>query len=289
MNIAIVLVTHNRLEYTRKAVARLLEDPDEEFDLYLWDNASTDGTPEYIKDSIKDSRIVEVVLSKQNVGQTGAMNYVWSKTRAELIGKVDNDCLVTPGWMRTFTQAHMDIEKLGAVACWHYQHDEFDEDAARKMGKIQSFRNHEIFRHPWVCGSGFLMKRITFQKYGLWEPGRDVGTTDYFLEMALGGEINGWYYPLVLQEHMDDPKSKHSLVTDDESVKMMYDVTYTLRANKIRDMKSRWEARPFVLKNLNADPWQAEHYVGWRAKLSSGIRKISKYLPLLYSKEQSYF
>ena len=150
MSIAIVVVTHNRLEYTRKTITRLLEDPNEEFELYIWDNASKDETPEYIK-SISDPRIVETIVSKENVGQTGAMNYVWNKTKAELVGKLDNDCLVTPGWTRILSQAHRDIENLGAVACWHYPFDEFDESAARKAGKIQTFDSHQIFRHRRVC------------------------------------------------------------------------------------------------------------------------------------------
>ena len=116
MNVTIVLVTHNRLEYTKKTLARLLEDPTEEFDLYLWDNASSDETADFLKDGVKDPRIVDVVLSKKNMGQAGAMNYAWSKTKAELVGKVDNDCMQTPGWTRIFTRAHKDIHQLGAVA-----------------------------------------------------------------------------------------------------------------------------------------------------------------------------
>lgn len=42
MDVAIVVVTHNRLEYTRKTIARLLEDPNEEFDLYILNNVVTD-------------------------------------------------------------------------------------------------------------------------------------------------------------------------------------------------------------------------------------------------------
>ena len=101
MGIAIVVVTYNRLEYTKKTIERLLSDTDD-FDLYIWDNASTDETPEYLKDGLSDPRIQEVILSKENVGQTGAMNYAWSKTKAQLVGKLDNDCLVTPGWTRIF-------------------------------------------------------------------------------------------------------------------------------------------------------------------------------------------
>jgi glycosyltransferase involved in cell wall biosynthesis len=274
MAVALVVITHNRLEYTMKCLARLVENPKEEFELYLWDNASADRTPEYLMDGFKDPRIIEVFLSKENLGQTAAMNYAWSKTKAELVGKLDNDCLVTPGWTQILAKAHHDIDELGAAACWHYPLDELDERKARKAGKIQSFRGHQLLRHPWVCGSGFLMKHSTYKQYGEWQPGADVGTTGYFLRMAVGGKVNGWYFPPVLQEHMDDPRSQHSMVTNDESVRRWYDVTYTLRTKKISNMEERWKRREVVLANLNSGPWRAEAYIGWRAKWNNAAARI---------------
>ena len=273
MSVAIVIVTHNRLEYTKKSLPHLLSSKSD-FDLYIWDNASEDGTPEYLNGGLSDPRIKEIVLSKENLGQTGAMNYVWSKTKAQLVGKVDNDCLPAHNWTEIFAQAHRDIPNLGAVACWHYPLDELDEKAARKRGKIQSFGSHQIFRHPYVCGSGFLMKRSTFQEYGPWKAGCDIGTTYYFLKMALGGYINGWYYPLILQEHMDDLKSEHTLLTDDESIRRLHDVTFSLRTKDIRDIKSRWARRHFVLRNLNYNPWDVRYYVGWRGKIRNLRERI---------------
>lgn len=67
MLISLVIPTHNRLEYTQKTIPRLLEDPTEEFELYLWDNASTDETAEYLK-SLDDPRIMAVHISKTNEG-----------------------------------------------------------------------------------------------------------------------------------------------------------------------------------------------------------------------------
>jgi GT2 family glycosyltransferase len=280
MNVAIVLVTYNRLEYTKKSIPRLLEDPGEKFDLYLWDNASTDGTQEYLQ-NLKDPRIVETICSKDNQGQTAAMNYVWSKTKAELISKLDNDCLVTPGWTRILSEAHKDIKNLGAVACWHYPIEEFNESAVRKAGKIQTFGNHQIFRHPWVCGSAFIMKRRSFQKYGLWKKGRNIASTYYFLKMALAGEINGWYYPLILQEHMDDPKSKHSLIKTEKGIQKMQELTFSLRTEGINDMESRMARREFILKNLFYDPWEARHYSGLRVKFRRGVKKIRQIISKL--------
>jgi glycosyltransferase involved in cell wall biosynthesis len=273
MSVALVVPTHNRLEYTQKAIHRLLEDTKEDFELYLWDNASTDDTAEYLK-SLNDPRIIDVYISKTNEGQVGAMNWAWSKTSAKLVGKLDNDCLVTPGWTRILSNAHKEIDRLGAIACWHYPLAEFNENTVRKAGKIQKFGQHEIFRHPWVCGSAFLIKKHTFKKYGLWEKGCNVGTTAYFLNMSLGGEINGWYYPLVLQEHMDDPLSSHCLIKDDKTLLDVYDITYTLRNKKIITYKQRVARRSVVLNNLFQDPFDAKYYVGWRSK----IRRVKDFI-----------
>lgn len=120
------------------------------------------------------------------------------------------------------------------------------------------------------------MKRSTFQEYGPWEVGCDAGTTYYFLKMALGGKINGWYYPLLLQEHMDDPRSEHCLVTDDESIRRARNVTYVLRNHNIRNMRDRWKRREIVLENLNSGQWEAKCYVGWRDKLTRGLAWIRK-------------
>ena len=263
MHVTIVLPTYNRLEYTQKTIARLLEDQGEEFDLYLWDNASTDETADYLT-GLKDPRIVEVHISKTNEGQVGAMNWAWSKTKAELVGKLDNDCLPTPGWTRIFAQAHKDIPMLGSLAMWHFPLKEFDDDLAKH--KIHSFSDHQIFRHPWTCGSGFIMKRSAFQKMGTWKPGRYVGTTSYFLKMALAGYINGWYYPLVLQEHMDDPESEHSFFHT-RHFNEAYADSYGYNFANINNMEIYLKKREQIIFNLMTDPFEAGCYTSWRKKI----------------------
>lgn len=271
MKIDLVFVTYNRLEYTRLALRSILGDSTEEFSLTMWDNCSTDGTTEYLKNEVSDPRIADIVFSRENVGQTAAVNEVWSKSKADLIGKLDNDCLVTAGWTRKLAEAHQDIDNLGVIACWHYPLDEFDEAAARKAGKIQKFGNQQILRHPWTCGTGLLVKRQTFTKLG---PIKENATTQYWLRMALEGYINGYYYPLVPQEHMDDPRSSHCVLRDDKSLRKMREVTYVLREHNITTMKERWKRRAGILSNIHSDPWQAEYYVGWRAKLRRAKAKI---------------
>ena len=189
MDIDLVFVTYNRLYYTRLALESLLADHEERFRLTIWDNHSTDGTVEYLKQEVRDARIVDMIFSRENRGPTAAINEVWHNSKAALVGKIDNDCRVTPGWTRTLAQAHQDIPQLGAVACWHFRLEDFDEQKA--FHKIQTFGKHRILRHPYGCGCGFLMKRRGFDEIGPCSTGTNVGLTHYFLQVARRGYING--------------------------------------------------------------------------------------------------
>jgi len=273
MTIDLVFITYNRLHYTKLALASVLADPEEEFSLTIWDNASTDGTSEYLKKNINDHRITNIVYSKVNIGQTAAVNEVWSKSKGDLLGKLDNDCLVTPGWTRTIAQAHKDFDNFGVVACWHFFPEDFNYQLARH--KIQQFGQHRILQHPWTCGTGLLIKRETYRKLG---PIQNNATTQYWLNMALAGYINGFYYPLIYQEHMDDPKSKYCRIIDEESFDSAVSTTVGLQAGRYKDLKGRLQWREEIVRNLLCDPHDPHYYIGWRSKLRSIKTWTRKYI-----------
>ncbi len=265
--IDLAFVTYNRVDYTRKSLASILADPTEEFSLTIWDNASTDGTAEYLRREVRDPRIREIVYSRTNIGQIPAVNQIWSQSKADLLGKLDNDCIMTPGWTRILAKAHEDIPKLGVVACFHFFESDFDY--SRAAHKIQKFGSHRILRHPWTCGTGFLIKRSTYEESG---PIDGDATTHYWIKMALRDYINGFYYPLVFQEHMDDPKSQYCQLKDQATFEAARGVTVTLEHPKINSVGGLYWWRDEVLTNLLDGPWEVRYYVGWR----DWIRKLKK-------------
>jgi len=273
-NTCLVVVTHNRLRYTKLCLESVLADRSSEFELFVWDNGSTDGTGEYLS-SLVDPRLRDVILSPRNEGQTRAMNEAWARSKAPYVAKLDNDCLVTEGWLRVLTEAHRDVEKLGAVACWHYRREDFDDAGAAP--KIAEQSGHKIFRHPWVCGSGFVMKRATYEEMGPWPEGScNIGTTDYFWRMAMSGYINGWYVPLVLQHHMDDPFSPYCSYYDDESLRAIRDITFTLRNFRISTMEERLRRRVRVLEQLNYGSYDPRSYCGVRDRVRRWLPSLDR-------------
>ena len=268
MTIDLVFITCNRLAYTKPALASVLADKTEEFSLTIYDNCSTDGTVEYLRSAVNDPRIADIIFSKENKGQTAAVNEVWSRSKADLVGKLDNDCLVTPGWTRKLAEAHAEIDKLGVVACWHFFEDDFDFERARH--KIETFGRHRILRHPWTCGTGVLIKLDVYARVG---PITANAMTGYWLRMASAGYINGFYYPLILQEHMDDPKSPHSMFSR-VSFEEAYRDSYGYRWAGITDMKRYMESRQQALDNLLDGSYEASSYTGWRGKWNRTVRRM---------------
>lgn len=270
----LVMMTHNRFEYTKLSLPRLLANPSEQFDLTIWDNSSNDGTKEFLQ-TVSDRRIVDIVFSDSNKGQAYVTNKVWSESSAQLVGKVDNDCLVTPGWTEILTQAHEDLPNLAVVGCWHFSPDEFDYERAKH--KIQQFGKHKILRHPWIDGSALLVKRKVYMEHSPCR--KDEYLSGFWKRLALAGYINGFYYPLIYQEHMDYPWSEHFAFS--ERLQEGFKLGVTARNQGIRTVEDAKRWHQVVLQNIIDDPWDVKHYVGWRGKL----RRIKGRLANLHDKK----
>jgi glycosyltransferase involved in cell wall biosynthesis len=272
VTVELAMTTFNRLQYTKLALASILADPSEEFSLTIWDNASTDGTVEYLRNEVRDRRIADIIFSDRNVGQTAAVNEIWGCSKADLLGKVDNDCLVRAGWTRTLADAHKDIDNLGVVACWHFFPEDFNYEKAKH--KIRRFGNHQIFCHPWTCGTGLLIKRETFKKFGRIEKS---ATTGYWLKMAVGGYVNGFYYPLIYQEHMDDPRSVHSGYHN-TSFDEAYKYSYGYQMGAVKNIEEYKKLHEDILENLLTGSAEALYYCGWQSKCRRAAGRIKNKL-----------
>jgi len=266
MKIDLIFIAYNRLPYVKLTLPTLLKDPTEEFSLTIWDNGSTDGTREYLS-SMDDPRIIRKVFPDGNAYLHGAVNNLVRNSSADLIGIVFDDILVTPGWTRTLAQAHADVPEFGMIGSWHFPPEDFDYELAKH--KIQNFGRHQVLRHPWTGVGGGLVKVKTMRECGPLESSR---TTDYWIRMALRGYINGYYFPLIYADHMDDPRSPHTLLKSDEDFQRH--APTTARCHGVSSLDNwvqflRQDA--LFIQTASADPRQ---YIGWRAKFRGLVKKF---------------
>ena len=92
----IIIVTWNGLEYTKKCVDSVQANTkDVKFRFIFVDNNSSDGTIDYLK-KIPDSILIS---NKENIGFAKAMNLGFDKVTAKYTVWLNNDTIVSHGWL----------------------------------------------------------------------------------------------------------------------------------------------------------------------------------------------
>lgn len=104
---SIVIVTHNQMAYTRACVESIRHVTDEPYELIFVDNGSTDETPGYLE-SLSGATVIR---NPENRGFPAAANQGLAAANGAQILLLNNDTLVTTGWLRRMLAAlHRDPE-----------------------------------------------------------------------------------------------------------------------------------------------------------------------------------
>lgn len=119
--VAIVTLTYNKLEEATKLFLDSLYKytNTELFDLVIVDNASTDGTIDYIKDFAKNHNNITIICNNENLGYSKGNNIgiksVIDKDY-EYIALLNNDILFIPNWLENTISVFSENKRLGMIS-----------------------------------------------------------------------------------------------------------------------------------------------------------------------------
>jgi GT2 family glycosyltransferase/tetratricopeptide (TPR) repeat protein/SAM-dependent methyltransferase len=108
---SIVLLTHNELPYTRLCLESIRQYTDAPCELIVVDNASTDGTLDYLR-ALGN---VCVIANAENRGFPAAVNQGLHAATGKQILLLNNDTVVTTGWLDRLLRALASDPKIGLV------------------------------------------------------------------------------------------------------------------------------------------------------------------------------
>jgi glycosyltransferase involved in cell wall biosynthesis len=113
--IAVVVLTHNRVQLLEKCVENVLSRTSESTtEILIWNNGSTDETRQYL-DSLDDPRI-RAIHSDENIGQN-AYARAFRETTAPYLIEIDDDVVDAPdGWDRMLRDAYVRLPDVGFLA-----------------------------------------------------------------------------------------------------------------------------------------------------------------------------
>ncbi|MEW6115780.1 MAG: glycosyltransferase [Nitrospirota bacterium] len=276
MLIKVLMITYNRPEYTRLSLERLCGTAPKNLRVTIWDNASDAATREVVEKFKNHWCVERVIFNETNEKLRRPTNWFWENSLdADLLGKVDDDCLVPEDWCQILAQAHKDIPEAGILACCRFLPEDFNYERASK--KISTFGIHQVLRNCWVQGSGYLMKREVIRRIGFLEP--EETFTTFCIRAAAKGFMNGWYYPFLFEEHMDDPRVPHTGIRSEEDFQRL--IPLSARTFGIRT-REQWIQR-LVTSNQRLQEYSINPYdfIGYRARLNRKIAEIrgKEYFP----------
>lgn len=158
MRLLIVLITHNRSDYTKLTLKALKSTITLPHYLVAVDNASSDATAIYLMNQKKEGKIDNVIINEDNLYPGKACNMGWIEglknyPSATHLMRLDNDMSLEPGW-DTLAQEYFDkIPQLGQVGL------DFD-GGEEKLPKM--YNGMTLYTWPYIVGGPCIIRREIF-------------------------------------------------------------------------------------------------------------------------------
>lgn len=269
MTIDILMVTYDRPEYVRLSLPHLLRTCPSDARVWLWHNGSDEATLQAVKEYA--DAVHRFHHSVENVGLRTPTNWLWAESSGAYLSKVDDDCLPAADWLPVLRAAHEDVPEFGVIGTWRFPDSDVEPDlVAAKLADYPG--GHRLMRNHWVQGSGYLLKRAAVERVGPIAEGESF--TAWCLRTARAGFVNGWIYPFLPEDHLDDPRSPNTIYHTDAD--FMARRPLSAKATGVETVAEWTEQMRRSARVVQEASLDLREYSGWRVRRRSLARRIRK-------------
>ena len=217
--VSVVMPVRNAMPYLDEAVASILSQTHENFELVAGDDGSTDGSGERLDDwARRDSRIRVIRSRGSGLGPSGSGNWVVGAARHELVARMDADDISRADRLRAQIRAL--AGDPGAVMVGSLY--EYVDAQGRTIGG----RDRSVFRRPRcifpVAHGSLMFRRPAFDRVGGYRVECDYWE-DVDLFLRLSGEGRVLVLPDALYRYRYSPTSARH-VSDEARVARALDL-----------------------------------------------------------------
>lgn len=153
--VSIVMLSWNAPEYTKLALESIRRHTAGEYEIIIVDNGSKPETVEWLR-TLQD---VRVIYNRFNRGYAGGNNQAIAAARGEYVVLLNNDVVVTEGWLDGLLAAFDRIPRLGVSAprSNRIAGDQITADAT--YANLDEMREYAATRRSRFSGEGYLTDR----------------------------------------------------------------------------------------------------------------------------------
>lgn len=113
--VSIIVCTYNARDDLKDCLESLDKQEYDNLEIIIVDDASNDGTAEYVNEFQTKSRFkTSIVLNKENLGVAGSRNAGITHASGDIISFTDADCVVDPHWIQELIKGY-DHDRVTAV------------------------------------------------------------------------------------------------------------------------------------------------------------------------------
>ena len=113
--VSVVIPTFNRKELLEKSIESVLAQTLNDFELFIVDDASTDGTAEWLMKNGNSDKRIHVIRLPVNRGCNAARNVAVSRARGRYLAFLDDDDLFLPEQLELTVAKFETTPELGVV------------------------------------------------------------------------------------------------------------------------------------------------------------------------------
>lgn len=188
---SLCMLSFNRPEFLREAVATLHANSRYPFELIVHDDGSDSAVRAVLEEFVDAGLVSTVILnpSGHNQGQGIALNRMFNMAKGDPIIKLDHDLIFHDAWlahvvdilqrngrasMASVFDARRVVEpEIGLLGLFHYHLD----PVASEKCRLATHNGWE--EHTHICGSGFAVTRKCWRKLGPFEEHSDAFAEDW--------------------------------------------------------------------------------------------------------------
>jgi GT2 family glycosyltransferase len=170
---SIVILTHNKLKYTKLCIESIREYTNKnDYEIIIVDNHSTDGTVDWLNKQLD----IKTIFNEENDGFPKGCNQGIKIAEGDNVLLLNNDVVVTPNWLMNLNKCLYSSESIGAVGavsnrCPYYQQINIEYNTIEEM--ICFAKKYNISdKNKWVerlklIGFCICIKRKVIEEVGL--------------------------------------------------------------------------------------------------------------------------
>nr|MDO8078252.1 glycosyltransferase family 2 protein [Candidatus Freyarchaeota archaeon] len=115
LSVSVVLCAYNRKHDVTECIDSILKQDYPDFDVWVVDDASTDGTYEFLKERFGKNKKLHLIRNDTEMGNTRSRNMVMRRSKGEIIASTDDDCIVHRDWIANLVKVFEESPNIGLV------------------------------------------------------------------------------------------------------------------------------------------------------------------------------